>query len=59
MTEAEANAVVRRAYLSILNREPDATGLRDYTARILRENWTEADVVRSLRESDEYRNRNR
>jgi hypothetical protein len=42
-----------------LNREADDVGLRDYTAKILREGWTEAQVARALRESDEYRARNR
>ncbi len=50
--------MVRRAYLSVLNREPDEVGLRDYTAKILREGWTETQVVRSLRDSDEYRAKN-
>jgi len=55
----DANAIVRRAYLSVLNREPDASGLADYTAKILHEGWTEARLMQALRESDEYRNRNR
>ena len=57
--DGDAAAMVRRAYLSVLNREPDEVGLRDYTTKILREGWTEAAVVRALRDSEEYRNRNR
>jgi Domain of unknown function (DUF4214) len=53
--DTDATEMVRRAYLSVLNREPDEVGLRDYTAKILREGWTEAQVARSLRDSDEYR----
>lgn len=58
-SDNDATAMVRRAYLSVLNREPDAVGLQDYTAKILREGWTEAQVVQALRDSDEYRARNR
>jgi hypothetical protein len=47
--------MVRRAYRNILNREPDAGGLDSYTAKIVRDGWTEADVARALRDSDEYR----
>jgi hypothetical protein len=56
--DTDASEMVRRAYLSVLNREPDEVGLRDYTAKILREGWTEAQVVRSLRDSEEYRAKN-
>ena len=56
--ESDATEIVRRAYLAILQREPDAVGLRDYTAKIVRDGWTEAEVVRALRDSEEYRNRN-
>ena len=57
MSTGAAESVVRNAYLSVLGREPDAVGLRDYTTRVLRDGWTERDVVRSLRSSDEYRYR--
>jgi Domain of unknown function (DUF4214) len=53
--DAEAADIVRRAYLSVLNREPDADGMRDYKLRVLRDRWSEQDVVRALRNSDEYR----
>lgn len=53
----QAQAMVRQAYLSVLGREPDATGLREYTARVVRDGWTQRDVVRALRSSDEYRYR--
>lgn len=57
--DSDAAAMVRRAYLAVLNREPDEVGLRDYTAKIVREGWTEAAVVRALRDSEEYRIKNR
>jgi hypothetical protein len=53
--DTDAAEMVRRAYRSVLNREADEVGLRDYTAKILHEGWTEAQVARSLRDSDEYR----
>jgi hypothetical protein len=55
----QAADIVRQAYLSVLGREPDAVGMRDYTTRVLRDGWTERDVVRALRSSDEYRSRGR
>ena len=56
---AAAAEMVRRAYRSVLGREADDVGLRDYTAKVVNEGWTEARVIRALRESDEYRARNR
>jgi hypothetical protein len=55
----QAEGIVRQAYLSTLGREPDAAGMRDYTTRVLQDGWTERDVVRALRSSDEYRRRGR
>ena len=55
--EAEASEMVRRAYLAVLDREPDAVGMRDYTARILRDHWSEQQVANALRDSDEYRSK--
>jgi len=57
MNDATATDIVRRAYLSVLNREPDATGLRDYRNRVLRDRWTEQQVIDALRNSDEYRSK--
>jgi hypothetical protein len=50
---------VRRAYLAVLNREPDADGLRDYGARVQKDNWSQGDIEKALRESPEHRARNR
>jgi hypothetical protein len=57
LTDAEAADIVRRAYLSVLNREPDAAGMRDYKARVLNDRWTEQQLVNALRNSDEYRSK--
>ena len=57
LSDAEASDIVRRAYLSVLSREPDANGMRDYKARILNDRWTEQQVVNALRNSDEYRSK--
>jgi hypothetical protein len=56
MTWPRAQEIVRRAYLAVFNREPDAAS-RGYVEKVLRDNWTQADVERELRRSDEYRNR--
>jgi TorA maturation chaperone TorD len=55
VSDAAAADMVRRAYLSVLNREPDATGMNDYKIRVLRDHWTEQQIVDALRNSDEYR----
>jgi len=54
LTRERASEIVRRAYLSVLNREPDA-GAQGYVTRVMREGWTEEDVARELRRSPEYR----
>jgi hypothetical protein len=57
LSDAEATDMVRRAYQSVLNREPDAAGMRDYKARIMNDRWTEQQLVNALRNSDEYRSK--
>jgi len=42
----------------VLGREPDS-GSRGYVDRVLRERWSQQDVERELRKSDEYRAKNR
>src|SRR5262245_36723703 len=54
----KAEEIVRRAYLSVLRREPDA-GSRGYVDRVFRERLSQSDVERELRNSPEYRNRDR
>jgi hypothetical protein len=53
----QAAQVVRQAYLDVLRREPDRSGLRQYTDAMLRQGWSAADVRRSLANSDEYAQR--
>jgi hypothetical protein len=54
---AQARQIVRQAYRDILRREPDASGLRQYTDAMLNRNWSAEDVRRSLLESPEYAQR--
>jgi hypothetical protein len=55
MTPAKAQDIVRRAYQNVLRREPDPAS-RGYVDRVLRDHWSQQDVERELRKSDEYRN---
>jgi Peptidase inhibitor family I36 len=57
MTYARAQDIVRRAYLSVLKREPDAAGSQGYVNRVIRDHWSQQDVERELRKSSEYRNK--
>jgi hypothetical protein len=54
----EARAIVRRAYLNVLGRAPDP-GAEGFVDRVQRDHWGEREVARELRNSDEYRNRQR
>jgi TorA maturation chaperone TorD len=56
VTREQAEEIVGKAYEEVLGREPDS-GSRGYVDRVLREGWSQADVERELRKSDEYRNR--
>lgn len=58
MTRQKAEEIVRRAYRSVLGREPDA-GSRAYVDKVLRDHWTQQNVERELRKSPEYRNKHR
>ena len=58
MTRDQAQEIVRRAYLSVLGREPDP-GSEGFVNRVMRDNWSEADVARELRKSAEFRERRR
>jgi TorA maturation chaperone TorD len=58
LTESQAQDIVRRAYEEVLGREPDA-GSRGYVQKVLRDHWSEQEVARELRHSDEYRNKHR
>jgi hypothetical protein len=54
MSHQEAERIVRDAYQDVLRREPDPAA-RAYVDKILYDGWTEADLKRELRKSDEYR----
>jgi hypothetical protein len=54
VTRERASAIVRSAYQSVLNREPDPAA-QGYVDRVMRDGWTEEDVARELRKSPEYR----
>ena len=56
VTRDEAENIVRRAYQSVLGRDPDS-GARGWVDRVMRDRWTQSDVERELRKSAEYRNR--
>jgi len=53
----DPDAIVRRAYRDILDREPDARGLRLYRSRIVDDGWSEAQVREALRSSPENNER--
>jgi hypothetical protein len=55
VTAQAAEDMVRRAYRSVLNREPDAGGMANYTSKVLYDGWNEDDLVHALRDSDEFR----
>jgi hypothetical protein len=54
-TYAEAQTMVRRSYRSVLGREPDSAGLRNWTAEVMNNNWSQQDLERAFRQSDEFR----
>jgi len=59
MTRPKAQEIVRKAYLNMLKREPDAAGAEAYIQHVLRDNWSQDDVEKDLRRSPEYRQKNR
>jgi hypothetical protein len=54
-TYGSAEAVVRQSYRSVLDRDPDPSGLRSWTQQVMNNNWTQRDLENALRQSDEYR----
>jgi len=57
MTRQKAEEMVTRAYRSVLGRDPDPAGMENYVQGVMRKHWSEADIARDLRNSDEYRNK--
>jgi len=51
----DAEAMVRRSYQSVLGRNPDPEGLRNWTQEVMRRNWDRRDLEGALRQSEEYR----
>jgi hypothetical protein len=58
MTRAKAEEIVRQAYLTVLRREPDAES-QGYVTAVFRKQMTREELERELRNSPEYRGRNR
>jgi hypothetical protein len=57
-TRREADAMIERAYRDVLNRAPDSDGLRHYRERLMREGWSERQLVQTLQRSAEARSIN-
>jgi len=55
MTVEKAQEVVRRAYLSVLKREPDPAS-KTFVEKVM-SGWSQQDVENELRKSDEYKRR--
>jgi TorA maturation chaperone TorD len=56
MTREKAEQIVRSAYKNVLKRDADDVGLRNYIQRVMRDRWTQPQIERELRQSEEYRN---
>jgi hypothetical protein len=54
MTRAQAQAIVRSAYLNVLGREPDPASA-GWVDRVLNDRWSQEQLERELRNSAEYR----
>ena len=55
ISKEQADQMVRRAYQSVLGRDPDTSGSNLYIQRIMQNRWSENDVANELRKSPEYR----
>jgi len=55
ISSEEAQKMVKRAYQSVLGRDPDSSGMALYVQKIRQNRWSEADVAKELRNSSEYR----
>jgi hypothetical protein len=54
----EAEALVQRAYREVLDRPADPSGLRRYRDHLLREGWSERQLISELQRSNEARSIN-
>ncbi|MBL9188775.1 MAG: DUF4214 domain-containing protein [Opitutaceae bacterium] len=50
-----AEAIVHRAFREVLDRPADPEGLRTYTDRLIREGWSEQQMIQQLQRSSEAR----
>jgi hypothetical protein len=53
--KADPDIIIKRAFLDLLGREPDPSGVRDYRSLIIDQGWTEAMVRDNIRRGDEFR----
>lgn len=51
----QVDTVISRAYEDLLNRKPDPSGLRRYHIKMIDDGWSEEDVRKDIRSSQEYR----
>jgi hypothetical protein len=58
-TYRQAESMVKRAYRSVLGRDPDPSGLRSWTDNVMGNNWSEQQLIDALQQSDEYRDAHR
>jgi hypothetical protein len=56
MTRAEAQDIVRSAYLNVLGREPDPASA-SWVDNVLRNHWSQQQLENELRKSPEYRSK--
>lgn len=54
-TKADPDAVIKRAYLDLLGRAPDPSGLRDYRSLMIDQGWSDRMVRDNIRRGDEFR----
>jgi len=59
MSREQAQQMVRRAYQSVLGRDPDDSGSNTFVQKIMQSHWSEADVAKELRNSQEYRQKHK
>lgn len=52
----DADAIIKRAFLDLLGREPDLSGLGGLRSLIIDQGWTETMVRDHIRQGDEFRN---
>jgi hypothetical protein len=51
----DVEKLVRRSFQDVLEREPDAEGMRYYRSLVIERGWTEREIRDALRRSEEYR----